>query len=398
MANRIIGPNQIVLLIAIFVVSINLRPAITSIGPMLEIIREALVLTNTQVTLLTSIPIICMGVFASLSPVLNRKFGLSVSMFAMLLIIGVMISLRGFVSGFPILIGTALMIGIAIAVIGPLLSAMIKQYFPHKTASVIGLYSFGMGVGSAASAGVTGVLYETTNSYQFALAAWAVLAFLGLIVWKVASNRGLEVRQLDKSVVQQGRTVSPWRTRKAWLFLLFFGLQSALFFSIITWLAPLALAAGMTLLQAGTLLSVMTIVQVVLNIGLPLLMQKFPARLLWLSFMLISGMVATALLWTSNHPFMWVGAFFMGVPLGGLFPIALLLPLDEVETAVEANSWTAMMQTGGFIIGGLLPLVIALVFDLTANHLYTFIILMLLFVLMFVLALFMGNQKDSSSI
>ena len=88
----------------------------------------------------------------------------------------------------------------------------------------------------------------------------------------------------------------------------------------------------------------------------------------------------------------------MGIPLGGLFPVALLFPLDETETAGEANSWTAMMQTGGFIIGGLLPLVIALMFDLTANHLYTFIILMSLFVLMFVLALFMGNQKDSVSI
>lgn len=396
MAGRITGPHKIVLLIAIFVVSINLRPAITSIGPMLEIIREALKLTNTQVTLLTAIPIICMGVFASLAPVLNRKFGLSASMYAMLLLIGVMTALRGFVSGFTILMGTAFIIGIAIAVIGPLLSAMIKQYFPHKTASVIGLYSFGMGVGSAASAGITGVLYETTHSYQFALGIWAVLAFLGLIAWKIAANRGLEVRQLDKSDDQQERTISPWKTRKAWLFLLFFGLQSALFFSIITWLAPLALAAGMTLLQAGTLLSVMTTVQIFLNIGLPLLMERFPARLLWLSFLLITGMIATALLWTGSHPLMWVGAFVMGIPLGGLFPFALLLPLDETETAGEANSWTAMMQTGGFIIGGLLPLVIALVFDFTGNHLYTYSILMLLFIFMFILAFFMSNQKEDS--
>lgn len=395
MTKRITSSHKLMLLIAIFVVSINLRPAITSIGPMLEIIREALLLTNTQVTLLTAIPIICMGVFASLAPVLNRKFGLSFSMYAMLLLIGVMTALRGFLSGFTILMGTAFIIGIAIAVIGPLLSAMIKQYFPHKTASVIGLYSFGMGVGSAASAGITGVLYETTNSYQFAIGIWAILSFLGLVTWGIASKRGVEVRQLAKTVGKQVGTTSPWKTRKAWLFLIFFGLQSALFFSIITWLAPLALAAGMTLLQAGTLLSVMTTVQIFLNIGLPLLMEKFPARLMWLSFILITGIIAIALLWTGSHLLMWCGAFLMGIPLGGLFPIALLLPLDETETAEEANSWTAMMQTGGFIIGGLLPLVIALIFDFTHNHQYTFIILMLLFLLMFVLAFFVSGEKSA---
>ena len=83
----------------------------------------------------------------------------------------------------------------------------------------------------------------------------------------------------------------------------------------------------------------------------------------------------------------------MGIPLGGLFPIALLLPLDETKTAEEASSWTAMMQTGGFIIGGLLPLVIAVVYDGTANHHYTFGIIMSLYVMMFILTFMIGDKK-----
>ena len=98
-------------------------------------------------------------------------------------------------------------------------------------------------------------------------------------------------------------------------------------------------------------------------------------------------MIAVVLFWTGIHPLMWAGAFIMGIPLGGLFPIALLLPLDETKTAEEASSWTAMMQTGGFIIGGLLPLIIAVVYDGTANHHYTFGIILLLYVMMFILTL-----------
>ncbi len=388
--------NGILMIFAIFAISINMRPAITSIGPMLETIREQLSLSNAQVSLLTAVPVICMGIFATLAPVLNRKFGLLRTMAVMITLIGIMTALRGFISGFVVLIVTAFIIGIAIAVMGPLLSAMIKQYFPDKAASVIGIYSFGMGVGSAASAGLTAVFFDTTGSYLFALSIWSVLALIGLASWFLAMKGQMEVRQLGPVIAkdQRPKMKSPWKSRKAWLFLLFFGLQSSAFFSIITWLAPIATSSGMTLLQAGTLLSIMTTVQIFLNILLPLLMQRFPARKFWLLLMLVAGMLAIVLFWTGIHPLMWAGAFFMGIPLGGLFPIALLLPLDETETAEEASSWTAMMQTGGFIIGGLLPLLIALVFDWTANHHYTFVIIMLLYVIMFVLTFLIGDKKD----
>lgn len=387
--------NSLFLIFAIFAIAINMRPAITSTGPMLETIREQLSLSNAQVSLLTAIPVICMGIFATLAPLLNRKFGLLRTMAVMITLIGVMTALRGFISGFIVLLVTALIIGIAIAVMGPLLSAMIKQYFPDKAASVIGIYSFGMGVGSAASAGLTVVFFDATGSYLFALSIWSILALIGLIAWFFAMNGRMEVQQINsvKAKSLRNKRKSPWKSRKAWLLLLFFGLQSSAFFSIITWLAPLATSSGFTLLQAGTLLSVMTTVQIFLNILLPLLMERFPARKFWLLLILVSGMLAIVLFWTEVHSLMWVGAFIMGIPLGGLFPIALLLPLDETETAEEASSWTAMMQTGGFIMGGLLPLLIALVFDLTANHQFTLGIIMLLYVLMFVLAFLIGNKK-----
>ncbi|HJF34308.1 MAG TPA: MFS transporter [Sporosarcina psychrophila] len=395
MPRKISKRNSFFIIFSIFAISINMRPAITSIGPMLETIREQLTLSNAQVSLLTAVPVICMGIFATMAPVLNRKFGLKHTIYAMLILIGIMTVLRGFISNFLVLIGTAFLIGIAIAVIGPLLSAMIKQYFPDRAASVIGIYSFGMGVGSAASAGLTAVFFETTGSYLFALSIWSVLALLGLVSWFLAMKGHLEIRQLDSVTVKGKRKKikSPWKTRKAWLFLLFFGLQSSAFFSIITWLAPIAISAGMTLLQAGTLLSIMTTVQIFLNILLPLLMERFPARKFWLLLMLISGMLAVVLFWTGIHPLMWAGAFIMGIPLGGLFPVALLLPLDETKNAEEASSWTAMMQTGGFIIGGFLPLLIAVVYDGTANHNYTFAIILSLYVMMVILTFMIGNKK-----
>lgn len=384
--------SQWLILLAIFVVSINLRPAISSIGPMLDIIRKDLQLTNTEVSFLTVIPVICMGLFAMLAPYFNRKFGLQKTMLGMLGLIAISTAVRALPSNFALLVMTSFFIGVAIAVIGPLLSALIKQQFPERAASVIGVYSFGMGMGSSLGAGLTAVFYKTSESYPFALAIWGILAVLGMLAWRAAMRQPLEVKQqvVKKTTMQAS---NPWKTAKAWGFLLFFGFQSALFFSVITWFVPLATDAGISLLQAGSLLSALTVIQMVLNLGFPLLLEKFPSRTLWLLVTLCVGMGSVGLMWSGDTQLFTVGALLMGIPLGVLFPIALLLPLDETDTAEETNAWTAMMQTGGFVIGGLLPLVIAMTYDYTGTHKATLAIMLLLLVLMAILAIWMGASK-----
>lgn len=384
--------TRFLLLIAIFLVALNLRPAITSIGPMLDIIRDDLALSNTQVSLLTVIPVICMGVFAMLAPVLNQRIGLNKTMYAMLLLLAVATGMRFTVTSFGPLLLTAFIGGVAIAVIGPLLSALIKQYFPLHVAAVVGIYSFGMGMGATLSTGLTGVFFEKTGSYAIALAVWIVLAVIGMIAWAVTATHPIEVKQ---SEVPQARGVNPWRTKQAWSFLVFFGLQTALFFSVLTYLVPIGVSIGMTLLQAGTLLSMMTVVQIFMNIGFPILLQKFSSRTPALVGILALGVVAIGMMWTSDPVWFSIGVLVMGIPLGGLFPICLLMPMDATDTAEETNSWTAMMQTGGFIIGGVLPLLIASLYDYTENHHVTLFVFLLLFVAMLVLALQIGRSTKA---
>lgn len=387
--------TQFLLLFAIFIVALNLRPAITSIGPMLDIIRDDLTLTNTQVSLLTVIPVICMGVFAMLAPILNKAIGLNKTMYVMLLLLAIATGIRFSVTSFSILLLTAFIAGVAIAVIGPLLSALIKQYFPMHVAVVVGIYSFGMGMGATLSTGLTGVFYEKAHSYAFALAVWAALAILGIIAWAITATHPIKVKQASEKPVQKGE--NPWRSKKAWSFLIFFGLQTALFFSVLTFLVPIAVSNGMTLLQAGTLLSMMTVVQIFMNIGFPIVLQKFSSRTPALIAILALGLVSVGFMWTADPLWFSIGVLIMGIPLGGLFPICLLMPMDATDTAEETNSWTAMMQTGGFIIGGLLPLVIASLYDYTENHYVTLFVFLLLFVAMLVLALQIGGSTKRSS-
>lgn len=351
------------MIMAIFFVSLNLRPAISSIGPLLEVIRLDLALTNSQVSLLTSVPVFCMGLFAPLAVVFNKKFGLKRSVALLLAVIGILTLVRGMAPTYQVLLASAFFIGLAIAIISPLLSAMIKRNFPTRTASLIGVYSFGLGLGAALASGLTGVFYTITN-WPLALASWGLLAIIGIILWlRVEQPADAPEAELEGVPI-----VSPWKNKRAWYMLLFFGGQSALFFSLITWLAPIAIDKGMGVLQAGAVLTVMATVQLVGNLSIPMLLQRYPNRLFWILVTVVFGAAGIILLMIGGTALIWIAAVCLGVTLGGLFPLALMMPLDENDRADDVNSWTAMIQSGGYIISSFMPFAVGFLFDAFGNH------------------------------
>lgn len=379
------------MVLAILFVALNLRPAISSIGPMLEPIRADLNLSNSEVSLLTAVPVFCMGLFAPLAVLFGRKFGLKPSIAVLLVAIGLFTLVRGFVPTYPVLLVSAFFIGIAIAIISPLLSAMIKRDFPMRTAALIGVYSFGMGLGATLSAGLTGVFY-TIADWPLAIASWSLLSVAAVIIWLRVEQPG-EVR-VEETMIEEFGRVSPWKNKRAWYMLLFFGCQSALFFSMLTWLAPIAIEKGMSVLAAGGVLTLMAAVQIAGNISIPLFFNKFPNRLAWILIVLAFGTLGILLLMFGNVDMIWIAAAFIGVALGGLFPIALLMPLDETASADEANSWTAMTQSGGYIISAFMPLTIGIVYDQTGNHDITLLLFLVFVVLMVIFAVLL-NKKDT---
>lgn len=377
------------MVIAILFVALNLRPAISSIGPMLEPIRVDLNLSNSEVSLLTAVPVFCMGLFAPLAIVFGRKFGMKRSIAFLLGVIGMFTLLRGFLPSYPSLILSAFFIGVAIAVISPLLSAIIKHNFPTRTPALIGVYSFGMGLGATLAAGLTGVFY-TISDWPLAIASWSLLSVIAISIWLRVEQPAEE--KVEASVFKMTQE-SPLKSKRAWYMLLFFGSQSALFFSMLTWLAPIAIDKGMSVLAAGGVLTLMTAVQIIGNISIPLFFDKFPNRLVWTVLVLSSGSFGVLLLMFGSVNLVWVAAAFIGVALGGLFPIALLMPLDETTTADEANSWTAMTQSGGYMISAFMPLVIGVIYDQTGNHDITLLLFLSFIGLMLIFAILLHKRN-----
>ncbi|MFT8321906.1 MAG: MFS transporter [Bacillus sp. (in: firmicutes)] len=378
-------------IVAFFAVSLNLRIGITSISPVLETIRHDLQLSNFTVSFLTSIPVLCMGVFALFTGYVTRKWGTEKAIAGCILLIGTATFIRGVAYFTWLLLLTSLLIGIGIALAGPLLSGFIKKQFPSKIGLMIGIYSVGMGLGASVSAGLTVQFQHAFNSWNLALAIWGGVAIFALFCWS-AIIKGV------KKTTSKGSTTLvklPLKTKKAWAITIFFGIQSGIFYSATTWLAPAAQNSGFTIKEAGTLITVFSFIQMTCSFIVPIIVDYLQGRNMFLFVSILATFIGLFLMaFSLTTP--WLPSILIGIGIGGLFPLSLMFPLNETDTAEDASAWTAMMQAGGYILGGTLPIISGIIRDATNNNGYVFMLLMLLSLILLPLTFIIGKTKEET--
>lgn len=340
------------MVLVVFIVALNLRLGISSIPPLIGLIKQDLQLNNFQVSLLTSIPVICMGVMAFGVKRMQQQIGRDRSILFCLFI-------------------SAVVIGFAIAIIGPLLSSLIKEYFPRQTGLLIGVYSISMGVGSAAASRFS--LSLADYSWPFALGIWSVLAIVAGVVWSFVM--GKKTIQSSASINSSG---FPLKKLQAWKMVLFFGLQSGMFYGVSTWLVELLVQKGFSRGEASQYLTIFVIVQMIFSFVIPVLMDHWGNTRCWI---LICGgliLLGVGCLLTNTLFLLISGIVLIGFGLGGYFPIAMLLPLQASEDPLEASLWTGLVQSFGYIVGGLIPILLGIAVDIFRSFnvfLYVMIIL-----------------------
>lgn len=369
---------------ALFVISMNLRASITSISPVLKNIQADLEMSSASMSLLTSFPVFCMGIFAPIASKLSDRWGIELTIALSVFLIGASTALR-LVATFPfLLLLTAVFAGIGIAITGPLISGYIKKQFPASSSSMIGVYSAGMGIGASVSAGmVVPVMHVFHHSWNAALAIWALFAVIGIIVWvpiiKAANDRKVKG---EKAVNQNGKL--PWKNRYVWLLMIIFGLQSGTYYSLATWLAPKVQEIGYSASYAATIATLFSVTQMIISFIIPILINNGSNRRPWIVLSALSSFAGIILLINGGiSPI--ISTILMGIGAGGLFPLAMILPLDATSTPREASQWTAMIQFGGYIISGVIPMLVGFVKDITNTFNFAFFALLFILVVLMLL-------------
>lgn len=142
------------LLLGLVLVALNLRPALSSMAPVLGQVSEGLGLNASQAGLLTTLPVLCLGLFAPLAPVLARRFGSERVILGILVTLALGIVVRSAFGAVGVFLGS-LMAGASIGIIGVLLPGIVKRDFPQHAGTLTGVYTMALCLGAAMAAGAT---------------------------------------------------------------------------------------------------------------------------------------------------------------------------------------------------------------------------------------------------
>ena len=349
------------LLLGLILVALNLRPALSSMAPMLSEVSKSLGLSASQAGLLTTLPVLCLGLFAPLAPVLARRFGAERVVLGILLTLAGGIILRSSFGEIGLFAGSVLA-GASIGVIGVLLPGIVKRDFAKQAGTMTGVYTMALCLGAAMAAGATVPLSEHFDkSWALGLGFWVIPALIAAIFWlpQVGQKHGAH------NVAYRVRGLL--RDPLAWQVTLYMGLQSSLAYIVFGWLPSILIGRGLTATQAGLVLSGSVIVQLVSSLAAPWLATRGKDQRL--AIVIVMVLTLGGLFGCLYAPIegLWGWAIVLGLGQGATFSLALtLIVLRSRDSHVAANL-SSMAQGFGYTLASMGPFAVGIVHDWTGG-------------------------------
>ncbi|KVS31643.1 MFS transporter [Burkholderia cepacia] len=346
--NRFTSPGW--RLAAIVLVGLNLRPALAAVGPLLDMIQRATGIGDGAASLLTTIPILLMGLGALSARRLQRVTGIAGGVWLGVALIGLACVSRIGAQHAWLLLASACCAGVGIAMVQALLPGFVKAHFATRIGGAMGVYSTSI-MGGAVLASVVAPFAAARWGWLAALAGWALPAAVAALAWPLASRGGNTLAAGPASATH----ARPSRSPRAWRLALFFGIATGAYTLVLAWLPPYYMRLGWSPTAAGSLLGGVTLSEVVAGLTISATIDRLPDRRPALHAAIASLFVGLLVMLAAPEALALPAALLMGAGIGALFPLSLIVTVDHAATPADAASLTGFVQGIGYLIAGLFP-------------------------------------------
>ena len=349
------------LLLGLVLVALNLRPALSSLSPLLSEVSSSLGLSAARAGLLTTLPVLCLGLFAPLAPILARRFGAERVVLGILLMLAGGIVLRSAFGEVGLFVGS-LIAGASIGIIGVLLPGIVKRDFAKQAGTMTGVYTMALCLGAALAAGASVPLSDYFgHRWSIGLGFWMLPALLAALCWlpQIGHKHGAHrVAYRVKGLL---------RDPLAWQVTLYMGLQSSLAYIVFGWVPSILIDRGLSATDAGLALSGSIIVQLLSALTAPWLATRGKDQRL--AIVVVMLLTLGGLMGCLYAPLdgLWGWAILLGLGQGGTFSLALTLIVLRSRDAHVAANLSGMAQGIGYTLASLGPLAVGLIHDWTGG-------------------------------
>ncbi|MGA4946364.1 CynX/NimT family MFS transporter [Streptomyces cinereoruber] len=381
---RVLVPVVLGLVLA----ALNLRPAITSLGALLEEVSEGLHMSGSVAGVLTSVPPLCFAVFGITAPRLARRFGPAAVVCAGMAAIFAGLVLRPLAGGTAAFLAASALALMGIAVSNVLMPVIVKRYFPDRVGTMTGLYSMALALGTSVAAAATVPMTDALGGdWRLGLGVWAVLAALAVLPWlpllrdrdggragasrtdNGASRTGAGSPRMDTGAPRteakapaQAAAPRVTRSRTAWALGAFFGLQATGAYITMGWMPQIFRDAGVPASTAGVLLAVTMVMGVPLAFVIPRLATRMKTQGPIVVALALCGLGGYTGLFLAPAAGAWVWAVLLGVS-NCAFPLALTMIGLRSRTGAGVVRLSAFAQSVGYLISIPGPLLVGVLYQ-----------------------------------
>ncbi|WP_340697339.1 CynX/NimT family MFS transporter [Cellulosimicrobium funkei] len=381
-----------VLLVAVLLVAVNLRAPLTALPPVVADVAADLDLTAAAAGLLTGIPVLC---FALATPAVAGLLGRSSLRTAIAVALALIVAGTVLRSADLAALGAAgtfagtVLLGLGITTANLAVPMIAQRDFPGHVATVTGLYTAAINVGTVATTALTAPLADAVG-WRWALASWSVLAVVALVWWlravprEAREPRGVSAETVPDPAASQTEAraagdaaeadalavaaaegvtgTDPTTARErhvlatpfTWWLCAMFALQSSSFYALTAWL-PLVLEdlAGIPRSASGGAASLFQGFAIVGGLAVPLAARRLSLRqtfvgiaVLWLA--LPVGLLLAPGLWA-----VWASA--AGVAQAANFVVIFTLVAQRYPTVRRGRQASATVQSVGYCLAAVAP-------------------------------------------
>lgn len=389
------GFSYILLIINVLVlvlVSSNLRSPITSVGPVLNQISNSLHLNNLQSSMLTSIPLMMFASCSVLVSKFSHRFSINRFLLYALIILSFGLFMRVFGSVWTLFTGSVF-IGLGVCIGNVITPGYIKNNFPKQIGLMTGIFAVSMNLTAALASGYSVSLGEWTGyGWRGSLGIWLVIALLALFVVAVELL-------LNKSRVQQTGTslvksdLNMFKSKQAWNISIFMGLQSLVYYSLISWLPAVLGDYGMKGNEPGWILFIIQISMIPITFVGPIIANKMKNQKAMIVFVFILMLTSVLMFAWLKSEWIYVTAVLLGLSNGLSFSLSILFFSLRTKSSANAIKISGMAQSVGYLIAAFGPAIFGKLHDFDSSWKWSFYFLGLSITTMFYFGMKAARRK-----
>lgn len=353
------------LLIGIIFIAATMRAPLTSVGPLIGIIKDSIGISNTFAGFLTTLPLLAFAGLSPFAPRLAHRLGLEKVLFAALCLLATGIVLRS-VPAIPTLLLGTIVVGAAIAICNVLMPSLVKKEFPQRIGLATGIYSVAMNLSAAIAIGVSVPLADQLGlGWNGALGIWGILVVVAIACWLPQLRQPRTVAAISSVKATAAHKGSLLKSSIAWQITIFMGVQSIIYYVSITWLPQLLIDRGFDSSSAGWMVSLMQFSQIPVAFIMPIIAARMNNQRY-----LVMGFSVLYLISISGFVFgeQWIIAIcsiLLGIAGGTSFSLAMMFLTLRTRTAHEAAQLSGMAQSIGYLLAATGPLLFGILHDIT---------------------------------